>query len=81
MADFTAKLKPLYNGAQTIQDERSRSRVNVDELAEHLMTKQYLERQDKITKILEKDPLFSKKQMLNLSRPVRSNPTELPDFA
>lgn len=72
MSDFTDNLKPLYDGEKTLKDERARSQINVDELAKHLLSRDgFHERQQRVTKILEAEPLFSKKQNLNLSRPVR----------
>ncbi|KAF2102118.1 acyl-CoA oxidase [Rhizodiscina lignyota] len=72
MPDFTDNLKPLYDGVQTLVDERARSKINVEELAKHLLSRDdFYERQKRVTKILEGEPLFSKKQNLNLSRPDR----------
>ena len=72
MPDFTDNLKPLYDGQATLAAERSRSVINVEELSGHLLTRNgFLERQKRITKILESEKLFSKKQQMNLSRPER----------
>lgn len=72
MADFTASLKPAQpDGATTLSLERSKSSVPTRELTKHLFTSEYLERQARITAILEKDALFSKKTQANLSRPDR----------
>lgn len=72
MPDFTDNLKPAHDGATIIEAERARSRIDVDELSEHLLSRDgFLERQARIVTILDKEPLFSKKQQLNLSRPDR----------
>lgn len=73
MPDFTDKLKPAYDGAETLAAERSGSSISVDELSKHLLSRDdFLNRQARVVKVLEKEPLFSKKQQMNLSRPVRA---------
>jgi acyl-CoA oxidase len=72
MADFTDQLKPAHDGTSTLQAERSGSAVNVTEFARHLLARDgFLERQEKVLKVLRKDKLFNKDQQLNLSRPER----------
>jgi len=72
MPDFTDNLKPFYDGSAIIQAERNKSSISVEELSRHLLSRDnFLERQARITHVLEKEPLFSKKQQLNLSRPDR----------
>jgi len=72
MPDFTDNLKPAYDGAAIIAAERARSSIDVDELSRHLLSRNgFLERQARIVTILEKEPLFSKQQQLNMSRPDR----------
>ncbi|KAH7548928.1 hypothetical protein BM1_10701 [Bipolaris maydis] len=72
MADFTNNLKPLYDGTATLQAERDGSRIDVDQLAHHLLGRDgFLEQQQKILAILSKEKLFQKDQQLNLSRPDR----------
>jgi acyl-CoA oxidase len=72
MADFTDNLKPAHDGTVTLQAERDGSRINVDELAKHLLSRDgFLQRQDKVLDVLSKEKIFSKDQQLNLSRPER----------
>lgn len=76
MPDFSDNLRPLHDGAEILTKERARSQINVDELAKHLLSRDgFLERQARVTKVLESDSLFSKKQNLNLSRPVGDTPS------
>jgi len=71
--EFASELKPIAPaGPAVLQNERQHSKVPVKELAGHLLGRNgFLERQDKILKILEKEPLLRKKKQLNLSRPER----------
>jgi acyl-CoA oxidase len=73
MPDFTDNLKPAApGGPEILAKERGQSDVPVEELAKHLLSRNdFLVRQDRILKILEKDPLFNKTKQLNLSRPER----------
>ncbi|KAF2471715.1 acyl-CoA oxidase [Lindgomyces ingoldianus] len=72
MLDFTDKLKPQYDGAATLQAERNASTINVDELAKHLLSRDgFLERQERILRVLEKEKIFKKDHQMNLSRPER----------
>ncbi|KAH9826779.1 Peroxisomal acyl-coenzyme A oxidase 1 [Teratosphaeria destructans] len=73
MPDFTDNLKPAApHGSDILATERSQSDVPVDELSRHLLCRNdFLHRQDRVLKVLEKDPLFNKSRQLNLSRPER----------
>jgi acyl-CoA oxidase len=73
MPDFTDNLKPASpDGPKILSRERSQSNVPEEELSKHLLSRDgFLERQQRILKILEKDPLFKKVKQFNLSRPER----------
>ncbi len=72
MPNFTDRLQPSHDGGTIIAAERARSNINVDELSEHLLSRNgFLERQERIVPVLENEPLFLKKQQSNLSRPDR----------
>jgi acyl-CoA oxidase len=73
MSDFSDELKPASpGGPEILAKERGRSKINVPQLANHLLHRgDHLKRQAKILSILEKRPLFSKKNQLNLARPDR----------
>ena len=72
MADFSKKLKPQYDSTTILEAERRRSNISVDELSNHLLSRNdFLRRQERIVRVLENEPLFSKAQQLNLSRPDR----------
>lgn len=72
MYDFTTRLKPRHDGTAILQVERDASNINTDELARHLLSRDgFLERQDRVLKVLMKEKLFDKDQQLNLSRPDR----------
>jgi acyl-CoA oxidase len=72
MPDFTDNLKPSYDGGAILNVERQKSQISVEELSKHLLSRDdFLERQNRIVPILEREPLFSKQQQLNLSRPER----------
>lgn len=73
MPDFTDNLKPASpDGATILARERSQSNVPEQELSKHLLSRDDFQgRQQKILKILEKDPLFKKTKQFNLSRPER----------
>jgi acyl-CoA oxidase len=72
MADFTVSLKPAHpDGATVITQERQRSSIPVDELSQHLLTPTFLNRQKRVLDALQKDPVFSKANQANLSRPDR----------
>ncbi|KAH8697520.1 acyl-CoA dehydrogenase/oxidase C-terminal [Talaromyces proteolyticus] len=71
MPDFTDKLQPSKpDGPTILAKERAQSNISAEELAQHLLSHDgFLERQARILPILEKEPLFNKKQQANLSRP------------
>ena len=72
MPDFTDNLKPSTDGSAILSKERSQSDVPEQELAEHVFSRNdFLGRQDRILRVLEKDPLFNKSKQMNLSRPER----------
>jgi hypothetical protein len=72
MADFTDRLKPAHDGTATLRAERNGSGIHVDELANHLLSRdEFLERQKKVLSVLSQDKIFDKDQQLNLSRPDR----------
>ena len=73
MSDFTHNLKPAGpQGSDILAAERARSDVNVPQLAHHLLHRDdFLARQKRVLAVLEKNPLFSKANNLNLSRPER----------
>jgi acyl-CoA oxidase len=73
MADFSERLRPADpQGPETLQKERSRSNINVDQLAQHLLSRdRFLERQSRILRVLQSHSIFSKRNLLNLSRPNR----------
>lgn len=73
MPDFTDYLKPASpSGPDILAQERSHSDVPVDELAKHLLSRNdFINRQQRVLRVLEKDPLFNKAKQMNLSRPER----------
>lgn len=72
MPDFTDHLKPAHDGTARLRAERDGSSVNVSELARHLLDRDgFLERQERVLKVLRREKLFDKDQQLNLSRPER----------
>lgn len=72
MSDFTDHLKPAQDGTATLQAERDGSSIDVSRLAQHLLNRDgFLERQEKIIRVLKLHKLFNKDQQLNLSRPDR----------
>ena len=73
MSDFSDELRPAEpQGPDVLAKERSRSNINVDKLARHLLHRDgFLERQEKVLKVIENRPYFSKKNQLNLARPDR----------
>ena len=73
MPDFTDNLRPASpDGTTILERERSQSNVAEDELAKHLLSRgDFLGRQQRILRVLEKDPLFNKSKQANLSRPER----------
>jgi acyl-CoA oxidase len=74
MTSFADYLKPhpQADGASILARERAQSSLSVDELSHHLFSRDgFLERQQRVLSILEKEPLFKKTNQLNLSRPDR----------
>lgn len=74
MADFTASLRPASqsDGAATLARERAQSIIPVEDLAKHLLSRDdFLNRQGRILKVLQREPLLSKTNQMNLSRPDR----------
>jgi acyl-CoA oxidase len=75
MSDFVDHLVPAEpRGPDTLAKERAQSSLPVKELANHLLDSDgsgFLERQERILRVVEKEKLFSKKNNLNLSRPDR----------
>lgn len=73
MSDFSDELKPADPQAPTIlANERSRSSLSAEQLAQHLLSRGgFLQRQNEILQVIEKRPIFSKKNQLNLARPDR----------
>ncbi|UZP35051.1 hypothetical protein NXS19_002867 [Fusarium pseudograminearum] len=61
--DWVKALTPSGpQGSELIAKERAQSDINVDQLATFLFTKEVLERNAKILKILQEDPVFDKSQ-------------------
>ncbi|ROW05699.1 hypothetical protein VMCG_05160 [Cytospora schulzeri] len=59
--DWVQQLKPASpQGTDILAQERGKSNVNVDQLAEFLFTKEALQRKDKILNTLSSDPVFDK---------------------
>ncbi|KAK3674819.1 hypothetical protein LTR78_005163 [Recurvomyces mirabilis] len=73
MPDFTDNLKPSKpDGPEILAKERAQSDVPIDELASHLLSRNdFLTRQERVLRVLEKEPLFNKSKQQNLSRPER----------
>ncbi|OAG43491.1 hypothetical protein AYO21_02428 [Fonsecaea monophora] len=73
MRDFTASLRPAQpDGPTMLSQERMRSGINSEQLAQHLLAKNgFLERQKKILDVLSKHSIFIKQNQLNLARPDR----------
>ena len=60
---WVAKLKPSGpQGTELLSQERAQSNIPVDKLSGFLFTKEVLERQERILKILEADKIFDKSQ-------------------
>jgi acyl-CoA oxidase len=56
-------LKPSGpQGSELLEQERSKSNLNIDQLADFLFTKQELDKRARILKILQADPVFDKSQ-------------------
>jgi hypothetical protein len=75
MSDFSADLKPFYDGPAQLRYERQSSDVATEELSRHLLSRgDFLDRQLRVLEVLQNDPLFDKSQQMNLARPVRQKP-------
>lgn len=56
-------LKPSGpQGSELLEQERARSTLNIDELADFMFTREHLNRRDAILEILQKEPVFDKSQ-------------------
>jgi acyl-CoA oxidase len=74
MVDFTDNLVPSpdSDGAQILKRERAQSSLPVQELSKHLFSHDgFLERQQRVLSVIETEPLCSKTNQMNLSRPDR----------
>ncbi|KAG0650551.1 Peroxisomal acyl-coenzyme A oxidase 1 [Hyphodiscus hymeniophilus] len=74
MVDFTDSLLPGpgSDGAEILKRERGQSTIRVKELSKHLFSHNgFLERQQRVLSIIEAEPLCSKTNQMNLSRPDR----------
>ena len=73
MRDFTDHLQPAKpTGPDTLAKERSQSSIPVDALGSHLLSDDgFLERQERILQVVQKEKLLSKETQQNLSRPDR----------
>ncbi|CAH0058043.1 unnamed protein product [Clonostachys solani] len=66
------QLKPsLPDGPSTLAHERGGSSIDVDAFAQHVLGGEYLQRQQQVLEILQKEKVFSKEKQANLSRPER----------
>ncbi|KAJ5232098.1 hypothetical protein N7468_005054 [Penicillium chermesinum] len=67
--DWVKALKPQGpQGSELLAQERAQSNVNVEKLSELLHTKEYLERQEKLLKLLQPEKVFDKSQNHSLGR-------------
>ena len=73
MPDYAEGRKPIFpDGSTMLARERAGSQVNAEELSRHLLSRNgFLDRQRRILAMLQREPLLSKKNQLNLSRPDR----------
>ncbi|GAB7354406.1 hypothetical protein MBLNU459_g4900t1 [Dothideomycetes sp. NU459] len=73
MRDFSDNLRPASpDGATVLSMQRKESHVPTQELAQHLFDRnRFLDRQKRVLKVLESQPIFRKQKQLNLSRPER----------
>ncbi|KAK3071404.1 hypothetical protein LTR53_008681 [Teratosphaeriaceae sp. CCFEE 6253] len=71
--DFTDHLTPASpSGPEILAKERAGSDVPIDELSHLLLSRNdFLARQERVLRVLEKEPLFNKSKQQNLSRPER----------
>lgn len=71
--DFATALKPhpSADGAAILAQERTRSPISPSALSIHLFGQPYLDRQHRVLSIIQREPLFSRTNQANLSRPDR----------
>ena len=61
--DWVKALKPSGpQGSELLEQERARSNLNIDQLADFMFTREALDRRDKILKVLQSEPVFDKSQ-------------------
>merc|ERR1712169_51328 len=61
--EWVKALKPSGpQGSELLQQERSKSNLNVDQLADFMFTREILERNERLLKILQAEPVFDKSQ-------------------
>jgi acyl-CoA oxidase len=61
--DWVKALKPSGpQGSELLEQERAKSNLNVDQLADFMFTRETLDRRNKILNILQNEPVFDKSQ-------------------
>ena len=61
--EWVKALKPSGpQGSELLEQERARSNLNIDQLADFMFTREVLDRRDRILKILQSEPVFDKSQ-------------------
>lgn len=61
--EWVKALKPSGpQGSELLQQERAKSNLNVDQLADFMFTREILERNERLLKILQAEPVFDKSQ-------------------
>jgi acyl-CoA oxidase len=61
--EWVKALKPAGpQGSELLQQERAKSNLNVDQLADFMFTREILQRNERILNILQADPVFDKSQ-------------------
>ncbi|KIW91024.1 uncharacterized protein Z519_07918 [Cladophialophora bantiana CBS 173.52] len=61
--EWVKALKPSGpQGSELLSQERAKSNLNIDQLADFMFTQEVLKRNDQILKILQADPVFDKSQ-------------------
>ncbi|KAJ5414739.1 hypothetical protein N7509_001366 [Penicillium cosmopolitanum] len=67
--DWVKALTPAGpQGSELLAQERAQSNINVDKLSELLHTKEFLQRQDQLVKLLQPEKVFDKSQNHTLGR-------------
>jgi len=66
--EFDRQLTPRYSGEDAIRGEREKSAINVDQLSDWLLSREYVDRQKKILAILKNEKVFDKSQNYFRSR-------------